>query len=149
MNKMIDKFLIISLLSLSISQELSSAEYVSTGSFGAATINGKIYNQISLRPEIRINKLGIGLDLNIYLDENGKIFSENWDFTNTESSFESLMDKIYYVRWGNKYDDFYFRAGALESISIGYGALVDRYSNAMEYPQIKKLYTIIFQLWFL
>ena len=78
MNKMIYKFLIISLLSLSISQELSSAEYVSTGSFGAATINGKIYNQISLRPEIRINKLGIGLDLNIYLDENGKIFSENW-----------------------------------------------------------------------
>ena len=139
MNKIIYKFLIISLLSLSISQELSSAEYVSTGSFGAATINGKIYNQISLRPEIRINKLGIGLDLNIYLDENGKIFSENWDFTNTESSFESLMDKIYYVRWGNRTDDFYFRVGTLESVTLGYGALVDRYSNSIEYPQIKKL----------
>ena len=55
-------------------QDLASAEYVATGSFGAATINGKIYNQISFRPEIRISRLGVGLDLNIYLDENGKIY---------------------------------------------------------------------------
>ena len=40
-------FLILSIIcSLGISQEISSAEYVATGSFGAATINGKIYNQI-------------------------------------------------------------------------------------------------------
>ena len=49
------------------------------------------------------------------------------------------MYKIYYVRWGSRYDDFYFRVGALESVTLGYGALVDGYSNAMEYPQIKKL----------
>tara|TARA_B100000959_G_C14923297_1_gene600446 strand:- start:128 stop:1480 length:1353 start_codon:yes stop_codon:yes gene_type:complete len=126
-------------LSSAVSQELSSAEYVGTGSFGAATINGKIYNQISFRPEIRINKLGIGLDFNIYLDENGKIFSDNWNFTDTELSFQSLMDKIYYVRWGNKNDDFYFRVGSLETITLGHGALIDRYSNSIEYPQIKKL----------
>ncbi len=131
--------LLILFLSTSLAQELSSAEYVSTGSFGAATINGKIYNQISFRPEIRINKLGVGLDLNIYLDENGKIFSDNWNFTDTDLSFQSLMDKIYYVRWGSKNDDFYFRAGSLESVTLGHGALIDRYSNSVEYPQIKKL----------
>ena len=133
-------FLILSIIySFGISQEISSAEYVATGSFGAATINGKIYNQISFRPEIRISKLGIGFDLNVYLDENGKIFSDNWKFTDTNSSFQSLMDKIYYLRWGNKNDDFYFRVGSLESITLGHGGLIDRYSNSIEYPQIKKL----------
>ena len=53
-------FLILSIIySFGISQEISSAEYVATGSFGAATINGKIYNQISFRPEIRYKKLGV------------------------------------------------------------------------------------------
>ena len=53
--------------------EDSSLDVVGTGSFGASTINGKIYNQISFRPEIRFNKLGIGLDISIYIDENGEI----------------------------------------------------------------------------
>ena len=38
-----------------------------SGTMGSATINGEIYNQISIRPEIPIGKMGIGLD--IYLVE--------------------------------------------------------------------------------
>ena len=124
---------------ISAQGEDSSVDVVGTGSFGAATINGKIYNQISFRPEIRYKKLGVGLDINFYIDENGDIYDGNWLVEDSESIFQTLMDKIYYVRWGNKYDDFYFRVGALESVTLGYGSLVDRYSNAMEYPQIKKL----------
>ncbi|MAV89135.1 MAG: hypothetical protein CMG05_00680 [Candidatus Marinimicrobia bacterium] len=113
--------------------------YIATGSFGAATIDGKIYNQISFRPEITYNKLGIGLDVNIYIDANGEIYSKNWMFNNLDTSLETIMDKIYYLRWGNRNDDFYFRAGSLPSITLGYGALVERYSNSLEYPQVKKL----------
>ena len=54
------------------SNTLLFANYIATGSFGAATIDGKIYNQISFRPEITYNKLGVGLDVNIYIDANGK-----------------------------------------------------------------------------
>ena len=115
------------------------ANYIATGSFGAATIDGKIYNQISFRPEITYKKLGVGLDVNIYIDANGEIYSKNWMFNDFDSSFETIMDKIYYLRWGNRNDDFYFRVGALPSITLGYGALVERYSNSLEYPQVKKL----------
>ena len=117
----------------------SSSDITATGSFGASTIEGKIYNQISFRPEIRIKKLGVGLDAKIYIDENGEVYSGNWDFSDIETSVKTLMDKIYYIRWGNKNDDFYFRAGSLEAVTLGYGGLVERYSNSMEYPQVKKL----------
>jgi len=120
-------------------EESSSVDVVGTGSFGAATINGKIYNQISFRPELRYKKLGVGLDINFYIDENGEVYDGNWLVDDTRSTFQTIMDKIYYVRWGSRYDDFYFRVGALESVTLGYGSLVDGYSNAMEYPQIKKL----------
>ena len=72
-------------------------------------INGKIYNQISFRPEIRYKKLGVGLDINFYIDENGDIYDGNWLVDDSESIFQTLMDIIYYVRWGNKYDDFFSR----------------------------------------
>ena len=115
------------------------ANYIATGSFGAATIDGKIYNQISFRPEITYKKLGVGLDVNIYIDANGEIYSKNWMFKDFDSSFETIMDKIYYLRWANRNDNFYFRVGSLPSITLGYGALVERYSNSLEYPQVKKL----------
>ena len=35
-------------------------------------------------------------------------YSKNWLFEDFRTSFQTLMDKIYYVRWGNKNDDFYF-----------------------------------------
>ena len=124
---------------LAQSEESSQVDVVGTGSFGAATINGKIYNQISFRPELRYKKIGVGLDINFYIDENGEVYDGNWLVDDTKSTFQTIMDKIYYVRWGSRYDDFYFRVGALESVTLGYGSLVDRYSNAMEYPQIKKL----------
>jgi len=137
-NNMIRRFFLVTLLA-TISTNNLSANYIATGSFGAATIDGKIYNQIYFRPEITFKKLGLGLDINLYIDENGQIYSKNWLFKDTQSSFQTIMDKIYYVRWGNRNDDFYFRAGALPSITLGYGSLVERYSNSMEYPQVKKL----------
>ena len=137
-NNIIQKFCLFFILII-ISNDNLSANYIATGSFGAATIDGKIYNQISFRPEITFKKLGLGLDVNLYIDENGQIYSKNWLFKDAESSFQTIMDKIYYVRWGNRNDNFYFRAGGLPSITLGYGALVERYSNSMEYPQVKKL----------
>ena len=79
-------------------------------------------------------------DVNFYyIDENGEIYSKNWLFDDPQTSFQTIMDKIYYVRWGNRSDNFYFRAGSLPSVTLGYGALVERYSNSIEYPQVKKL----------
>ena len=38
---------------------------------GSATLDGVLYNQVSLRPEINIGKIGIGLDLVVYSGQRG------------------------------------------------------------------------------
>ena len=110
-----------------------------SGSFGSVTIDNQVYNQISFRPEIPIGNLGIGLDLYFYIDGEGNFYKENWDFSNTKAGYRTILDKIYYVRWGRPTDQVYVRAGALLHSTLGNGILVNAYSNAMEYPQIKRI----------
>jgi hypothetical protein len=103
------------------------------GAIGMAIIDGKPYQQFSLRPDIPLGKFGIGLDLTIYFDENGNIRKEDWD--------EPLdfVEKIYYARYGLPGDPFYVRVGALDAVTLGYGIIMKHYSNAIEYPAVKRL----------
>ncbi len=100
---------------------------------GSVTIDGQIYNQIALRPELQFGKLGVGLDLYFYLDEAGNIRQDDWD------EFSDYLNKIYYVRWGRQGDPFFFRAGALDYATLGYGILMSGYSNTIEYPQVRNI----------
>ena len=52
--------------------ENSSENSSVQGAFGAVTIDGKIWNQIALRPTLPFGPLTIALDLVIYVDQNGK-----------------------------------------------------------------------------
>jgi len=99
-------------------------------SIGAVTLDGKLYNQIGLRPEFTFGKLGVALDLSIYIDEEGNIRKDNWD------SFRDIFEKIYYVRWGQRKDPFYVRVGAIDNYRLGYGLLMNHYSNTVEYPNV-------------
>ncbi len=100
--------------------------------FGAVTIDGQLYNQIALRPDISIGKLGVGLDVVIYMDQDGNIRKEEWD------EYKDIIDKIMYVRWGQPGDPFFVRVGTLENVVLGYGLFMNGYSNMMEYPSIRK-----------
>ena len=95
-----------------------------TGSIGTVTINGQVYNQLSLRPEIPIGKLGLGLDVYLYFNDEG-MYWESWDFSTGGAAYRSIIDKIYYLRWGQPSDDLYFMAGALPSATLGQGILVN------------------------
>ncbi|MCK4689675.1 MAG: FecR domain-containing protein, partial [Candidatus Marinimicrobia bacterium] len=46
---------------------------------GSVTIDGVIYNQIALRPEVKFGKFGVGLDVVLYMDDKGKIRENEWD----------------------------------------------------------------------
>ena len=121
---------------------LQSQSYTSTsvqGAFGAVTIDGKIWNQIALRPIIPIGKVTLALDIVFYIDQDGNIHDDEWDFSNGKNSKNSIIDKIYYVRYGKKWEPFYFQIGALENVTIGQGILVNRYSNTILYPQLRKV----------
>ncbi|MCD6100906.1 MAG: FecR domain-containing protein [Candidatus Marinimicrobia bacterium] len=104
---------------------------------GSVTIDNQIYNQVALRPEMRFGKIGVGLDLVFYFDQNGKLRKNEWD------EFSDYLDKIYYLRYGTTQDPFFIKIGALDNVTLGYGILLNGYSNTTEYPQVRKvgLYT--------
>ncbi len=99
-------------------------------SVGAVTIDNQVYTQLGIMPEIVIGKFGMALDLRLYIDGDGNIREEDWD------SFDDIIEKIYYVRWGLKGDPFYVRAGAINNYRLGYGILMNRYANTIEYPSV-------------
>ena len=109
-----------------------------TGSIGTVTLNGQIYNQLSIRPEIPIGKLGVGLDIYLYFNDEG-MYWDSWNFSSGGSAYKTIIDKIYYLRWGQPGDNLYFMAGALPSVTLGQGILVNNYANIMEYPQVRQV----------
>ena len=109
------------------------------GAFGAVTIDGKIWNQIALRPVIPIGKISVALDIVFYIDQDGNVHDDEWDFSSGEKSKNSIIDKVYYIRYGKRWDPLFFQIGALDHVTIGHGILVNGYSNTMLYPQVRKV----------
>jgi len=103
---------------------------------GSVTIDGVLYNQIALRPEINFGKLGIGLDLVFYMDNEGNMKQDEWDFGNDPSK---LLDKILYLRWGDVSDPFWIKFGSLDNVTLGYGGILSGYSNMMEFPSVRRM----------
>ena len=109
------------------------------GGFGAVTIDGKLWNQIALRPVLPFGKLTVSFDMVIYIDQDGNIHQDEWDFSSPENTKNTIIDKIYYIRYGLKNDPLYFKIGSLDRVDLGYGILVNAYSNAIQYPQVRKV----------
>ena len=103
---------------------------------GSSTLDGVLYNQISLRPEINIGKVGIGLDLMVYVDNEGNVRDDEWDIENDPGL---LLDKILYVRYGRVTDPVWIKYGSIEGKTMGYGGLMNSYSNMMEFPTVRRV----------
>ncbi len=109
------------------------------GAVGAVTIDGKVWNQVALRPVVPIWKFGVALDLVFYIDGEGNIRKDNWDFSSGQAIKNTLIDKIYYIRYGKPDDPLYLKIGALDYVDLGYGILVNGYTNTTDYPQIRRV----------
>ena len=72
---------------------------IGNASVGSVTIDGKIYNQISYRPEIPMGKLKLALDLYFYIDDEGNFYEKPWDFSTGKKAFENILDKILYLQY--------------------------------------------------
>ena len=100
---------------------------------GAVTLDGKNYQQIGIRADIPFGKLGLGLDVQLLLDEEGKVRKEDWD------EAEDYLNMLYYLRWDQKGAPFYAKIGALDYSYMGYSNIINGYSNAIEYPDYKRI----------
>ena len=135
---MIRMLTLILLVTCLFSQDQEEVASVFTGSFGSVSLDDQIYNHFSLRPEMSSGKLGIGMDIYFYFDNEGNLSDNNWNFKKTDDSFRTIIDKIYYIRWGQPFDDLYFRFGALPNVTMGHGSLVKNYSNVIDYPRYRR-----------
>ena len=90
MRKIFQISILLVLFSFTYSQNNTSKSL--QGAFGAVTIDGKIWNQIALRPIIPIGKISVALDIVFYIDQDGNVHDDEWDFSTGEKSKNSIID---------------------------------------------------------
>lgn len=98
-----------------------------------STIDGQAYVGMNINPEFSIGKVGVGMDIPIlYGLDNNEFRDEMY------KDGVGLLRMIRYVRYGQqKVDPIYVRVGSLTGTSIGYGGLVNNYSNETSYEKRK------------
>ena len=111
----------------------SSGPFNMGGGVGSVMLGEKTYTQIRLLPELTFGKFGLGLDIDLMIDSNGDVRTEDWD------SFEDYVNKIYYLRYGHRGDAFYGRLGGFKSYTLGHGLVMKDYSNMLRYPEFKQI----------
>ena len=102
---------------------------------GLVTIDGTTYIQLQPRFDLRLGKLGLGLqvplNIPVFGDATGEangnkmLRQEDWDETS------DYFRMVRYVQWGQKRDFIYTRFGELTG-SIGHGTIVRGYSNNLD-----------------
>lgn len=121
-----------------VSQESEAADGRSV-SFGTTTIDGRQWQRLAFRPEIPLGKLAVALDIELFINDQGGISSKGWEFGNSSEVFNTLYRKIYYIRYGQPRDPVFVKVGALDNITLGYGLIMSRYRNTLDYPGVKNL----------
>lgn len=107
--------------------------YGMSGVVGSININGETYSQLRLRPELGFGKFGFGLDIDLLITSDGDIRKEDWE------DWEDYVNKVFFVRWANRRDPFYFKAGCIPSYTLGHGLIFDHFSNVLRYPDVKNV----------
>lgn len=112
---------------------LAHPEYGMDGMLGSVVVDGVLYTQVRLLPEIAIWKLGLGLDIDLLIDGEGKLRGDNWD------SWDDVLRKIFYVRFSDRTDSLYFKIGRIPDYTLGHGLIFDDFSNMLRYPAVKNI----------
>lgn len=113
---------------------------------GPANINNTNFQQITLMPEFGIGQFAIGLYFPIYMNlAIGPVPAtswhnySDWDFRNWKDGFSDAINKFLYIRYGEKgTPPVYVKAGNINNFTIGFGFLMNRYSNMVHFPEVKK-----------
>ena len=115
------------------SQSDSSLGFGFGFSFGTVVINGVTYFQVKGQPDLSFGKFGVGLDINFEFDGKWNLRTSEWN------SWQAILSKIKYLRWGTKGDKpVYFKIGQIDDATLGHGFIMYGYNNNMNFPNVKK-----------
>jgi hypothetical protein len=108
-------------------------ENVVSCGLGMTWIDGQPYTTFTFAPEIAVGKIGVGLYLQLLMDNNNEFKLRKDEY----QGGAGILRAINYVRYGRKYDPFYARFGTLVMASLGNGFLMWNYNNASNYDKRK------------
>lgn len=101
--------------------------------FGYTNIGGESVIGFRVQPDLQIGKLGIGLDIPVQFSITNKKFR-----TEEFKDGVGLLRMIRFLSWGTKkQDDYYFKVGDLTGSFLGYGMLINNYSNSISVDKRK------------
>jgi len=106
--------------------------------FGYTNIGGQQFVGLRIQPEINIWKIGIGLDIPLMFNldslQAGKASMRTDEFRDGVG----VLRLIRYLRYGfKKRDRYYVKVGDLTGEYIGYGSLVNNYTNSPSFEKRK------------
>jgi|WetSurMetagenome_2_1015567.scaffolds.fasta_scaffold00022_18 hypothetical protein len=107
-------------------------------SAGTVTVGDEQWTRLAISPDIPIWKFGIGLDVELFLDAKGDFSDKGWKFDH-DNWAGSVLRKIKYLRFGYENDPVFVKVGGLSNVTLGYGFVVDRFTNMLHYPDQKLL----------
>ena len=99
---------------------------------GVTTVDGKPWSYLALGADIPIWKFGVFLDVELFLTDKWKLSNMGWDFK--DNTAEAVLRKIRYIRYGQEDEPLFVKFGGLENVTMGYGMIVDRFTNMLYYP---------------
>lgn len=101
--------------------------------FGYTNIGGESVIGFRVQPDLQIGKLGVGLDIPIQFSITNKKFR-----TEEFQDGVGLLRMIRFLSWGTKkQDDYYIKVGDLTGSFLGYGMLINNYSNSISVDKRK------------
>jgi hypothetical protein len=95
-----------------------------SGGFGMNWINGQPFYSIQFRPEVSLGNFGVGLDLQLDFNSQGKLRTQDFN------SAGDYLRIIRYARYGVKNDPLYVKLGALDYYTLGHGSIMYLYNNS-------------------
>ena len=101
--------------------------------FGITQIGDETFVGTRLQPELTFSKFGFGLDIPIQFNIDDKSFRSDEFKGGVE-----VLRLVRYFRFGRKkVDPVYVRVGDMGGVSMGYGALVNNYTNSPNFESRK------------
>jgi hypothetical protein len=107
-------------------------------SAGSVTVGDEQWIRLAFSPDIPIWKFGICFDVELFVNARGDFSDKGWAFDRDRLA-ESLMRKIRYLRFGYENEPVFVKIGGLSSVTLGYGFVMDRFTNMLHYPDQKLL----------
>ncbi|MFN4245324.1 MAG: FecR domain-containing protein, partial [Brevinematia bacterium] len=115
-------------------------------------INGVVWNKILLSPIFKVGEFGIGLYLVSYWDGKNNIYDTSKWYNSYEYNFgfvgndflvtdflDDLFKKVLFISYGSKGKNVFIRVGSIPDMTLGHGFVMDRYSNMLNFPAIRRI----------